>query len=177
MYPLFLHTVLVSSEGFQSRFPSALLSLRALEDAAASHRARGPAGQWLVTVLTERLDTRGICFSVWLTFSQCYNVPLSFNILGAKQDVGDGNNRPRGPRAEQTRGGKMPRMVPAVLRQGAGGLVRVVGPSEHCGGYVCTCNPACSSAQERVRCTFVANIFWSCSSLPAETRASESPSS
>lgn len=27
-------------------------------------------------------------------------------VLGTGQDVGDGNHRPRGPRAEQTRGGK-----------------------------------------------------------------------
>lgn len=55
----------------------------------------------------------------------------------------------------------MLRMVPAMLHRGQGawcvwwGQVSIV-----CvGGYICTGNPACSSAQERARCTFVANIF------------------
>lgn len=41
----------------------------------------------------------------------------SFDVLGTSQDVGDGNNRPRRPCAEQTWGGKMQRTVQPCITE------------------------------------------------------------
>lgn len=62
----------------------------------------GPTGCRVVAVPREGLDTGGICFSVSLIVHSPVTSLCPFNVLGANQDVGDGNNRPRGPCAEQT---------------------------------------------------------------------------
>lgn len=107
----------------------------------------------------------------------------SFDVLGTSQDVGDGNNRPWRPCAEQTWGGKMQRTVQPCITEEFSSHSRAQcfsGARQASGqGRMCvhprvsiyTGTAVLSSAQERARCMFVTNISQSCLSCPAEIEA------